>query len=237
MDPAPRRGGDKLRERGRTTLPTQAERPAAPGYARSRDRVRRNRKLALRASHDRVVSTILQNAMLTALPEPDDLILAARYIANTEADQVGGDWYDAAVLPSGGTMIAMGDVVGHDITAAASMGQLRGLLRALAWDRDEPPAAILARVERAMPGLKVDHVHYLTPGSTLILYTDGLVERRAQPRENGIARLSDTLRRYHQLALDELLDEVIRAVAGNAPEDDIAVLGVSVGHQQHRRCP
>ena len=276
----------------------EEDRRAPPGYARTRDLVRRNRKLALQASHDRVVSRILQDAMLTALPEPDDLALVARYIANTEADQVGGDWYDAAVLPSGSTMVAIGDVVGHDINAAAAMGQLRGLLRALAWDRDEPPSAILARVERAMPGLKVDtlatailgtietpdtsgirrlrwsnaghpppllvagdgdvevletrndlplgaglglarseHTHRLIPGSTLLLYTDGLVERRTRPREAGVARLSDTLRRCHHLPLDELLDEVITAVAGNAPEDDIAVLAIAVGPEDRASRP
>lgn len=276
-------GGDFDRARG------LAGGSVPPGYAHTRDLVRRNRRLALQASHDRVVSRVLQDAMLTALPEPDDLALVARYIANTEADQVGGDWYDAAVLPSGSTMVAIGDVVGHDIRAAAGMGQLRGLLRALAWDREESPASILTRVDRAMPGLRIDtlatailgsieslgtsgsrqlrwsnaghpppllvagdgtveiletdndlplgaglgtprsdHIHRLAPGSTLFFYTDGLVERRNRSREVGVARLSGALRRCHHLPLDEILDEVIAAVAGNAPEDDIAVLAICV---------
>lgn len=267
---------------------TDTDTAASAPYARTRNLVRRNGELALQASHDREMSRILQEAMLTELPEPDDLHLVARYVPNTAADQVGGDWYDAVVLPTGATMIAVGDVVGHDINAAASMGQLRGLLRALVWDRREPPSAVLARVERVMSGLKLDifatavlariekpeaeglrrlrwsnaghpppilvsddgtvevletpndlplgaglglsrndHVHHLTPGSILILYTDGLIERRDQPRDKGIGRLAEALRRHHQVPLERLVDEVIN-VAGNAPDDDIAVLAISI---------
>lgn len=269
---------------------TETEAAAAVALRlRTRDLVRRNNELALEASHSRTVSRILQEAMLTELPEPQHLQLASRYVANTETDQVGGDWYDAAVLPDGSTMVVVGDVVGHDITAAASMGQLRGLLRSVAWDREESPSAILARVEKGMSGLKVDtfatvilgridsneiegvrqirwsnaghpppllvskdgvvkvletrndlplgsglvvprtdHVHDLTRGSVLILYTDGLVERRNRPLDDGIARLADTLRRHHQLPLEDLLDRIVIEVAGSTPEDDIAVLAISI---------
>jgi serine phosphatase RsbU (regulator of sigma subunit) len=277
-------------------LPPEAETAAAALYARTRDLVRRNRELALQASHDRTVSRILQEAMLTELPEPQHLHLVARYVADTDTDRVGGDWYDAAVLPTGATMVAVGDVIGHDIGAAASMGQLRGLLRAFAWDRPEPPSAVLARVERGMSALNIetiatailghvevpgadgarqlrwsnaghpppllvseegtvevletrndlplgtgfglprgDHVHRLTPGSILILYTDGLVERRDRPPDEGIGQLADTLRRHHQLPLERLVDKVIREVAGDAPDDDVAVLAVSLDpHDQPR---
>ena len=101
-----------------TLSDTGAETAAAALYARTRDLVRRNLELAIRAGHDREVSRILQEAMLTDLPEPDHLSLAARYVANIDTAQVGGDWYDAAVLPDGSTMIAVGDVVGHDINVA-----------------------------------------------------------------------------------------------------------------------
>ena len=137
-------------------VPSETHTAAAALYARTRELVRRNRELALQASRDRTVSQILQEAMLTELPDPHDLHLVARYVADTDTDQVGGDWYDAAVLPAGATMVAVGDVIGHDISAAASMGQLRGLLRAVAWDREEPPSMVLARVERGMSGLHVD---------------------------------------------------------------------------------
>ena len=47
--------------------------------------------------------------------------------------QVGGDWYDAFLQPTGATMLVIGDVVGHDTAAAAAMGQLRGMLRGIAY--------------------------------------------------------------------------------------------------------
>src|SRR3712207_8545566 len=52
-------------------------------------------------------------------------------------------------------MLVIGDVVGHDSDAAAAMGQLRGLLRALAYDNDEPPSATLSRTEHVALGLAV----------------------------------------------------------------------------------
>jgi serine phosphatase RsbU (regulator of sigma subunit) len=114
--------------------------------------------------HDRVVSRALQNAMLTPLPKPDHLQVTARYITADLHDQVGGDWYDALVLPSGATLLTVGDVAGHQIAAAAEMGQLRNLCRVLAWDHDdESPAALIARLDRTMPGFG------LTTMTTLIV--------------------------------------------------------------------
>src|SRR3712207_3139781 len=52
-------------------------------------------------------------------------------------------------------MLVIGDVVGHDSDAAAAMGQLRGLLRVLAYDNDEPPSATLTRAEHVARGLAV----------------------------------------------------------------------------------
>src|SRR5664279_4806416 len=96
--------------------------------------------------------------MLTQLPEPDKLQLAARYLTAAEHDQVGGDWYDALVLPDGSTTLVIGDVIGHDIVAAAVMGQLRNLLRALVWDRDEPPSAVVTRLDRAIRDLRINAI-------------------------------------------------------------------------------
>lgn len=108
------------------------------------------------AQHDRTVAHALQKAMLTELPDSPSLQMAARYHAAAEQDQVGGDWYDAVALPSGATLVVIGDVIGHDIVAAATMGQLRNMLRTLAWDRDEAPSAIVTRLDRAMRGLRID---------------------------------------------------------------------------------
>jgi len=68
---------------------------------------------------------------------------------------VGGDWYDAFQEPDGATLLVIGDVVGHNVDAAAAMGQIRSILRGLAYDRPDSPARILARVDRVMTGLHV----------------------------------------------------------------------------------
>jgi serine phosphatase RsbU (regulator of sigma subunit)/anti-sigma regulatory factor (Ser/Thr protein kinase) len=114
-----------------------------------------NQKLLQAGRHDRTIALALQAAMLTQLPDSKDLQLAARYLTAAEEDQVGGDWYDALVLPNGSTTLVIGDVIGHDIAAAAVMGQLRNLLRALIWDRDEPPSAVVARLDRAIRDLQI----------------------------------------------------------------------------------
>jgi PAS domain S-box-containing protein len=112
-------------------------------------------RLARAASASRALSDRLQQALLTPPPEPDHLHVVVRYQPAGHESQVGGDWYDAFLQPDGATMVAIGDVVGHGSDAAAAMGQLRGLLRALAYDNDEPPAATLGRTDRAARGLAV----------------------------------------------------------------------------------
>ena len=82
--------------------------------------------------------------------------MAARYLTAAEQDQVGGDWYDAVVLPTGATTLVIGDVIGHDISAAAMMGQLRNMLRALVWDRADAPSAVVARLDRAIRDLRIN---------------------------------------------------------------------------------
>jgi serine phosphatase RsbU (regulator of sigma subunit) len=52
-------------------------------------------------------------------------------------------------------MLAVGDVAGHDIEAAATMGQVRNLVRGNAYGRDDPPGPLFAQLDRAMHGLRV----------------------------------------------------------------------------------
>ncbi|MGR7024111.1 PP2C family protein-serine/threonine phosphatase [Geodermatophilus sp. URMC 62] len=112
-------------------------------------------RLAAENAAERALSDRLQQALLTPPPEPDHLHVVVRYRPAAHGAQVGGDWYDAFLQPDGATVLAIGDVVGHDSDAAAAMGQLRGLLRALTYDVDEPPSATLARAERVARGLAV----------------------------------------------------------------------------------
>ena len=68
---------------------------------------------------------------------------------------IGGDWYDAFLQPDGDTVLVIGDVMGHDIEAAAAMGQVKTLVRGIAFDRLEEPAGVLRRVDHALVGLAV----------------------------------------------------------------------------------
>ena len=101
----------------------------------------------------RGAAATLQSMLLTQLPAPAGLRLAARYSPAVHGAEVGGDWYDGFPLSAEQTMLVVGDVVGHDLRAAGEMGQIRGMLRTLAYDRGEPPAALLTRLDRALTGL------------------------------------------------------------------------------------
>ncbi len=106
-------------------------------------------------ARERDTAVTLQRTLLPRLPELPGLALAARYVPSSLAGQVGGDWYDVLTLPDGSVGVAVGDVVGHDLTAAAGMGQLRAFLRSYAWD-DDSPGQVLDRVCRLVRGLDDD---------------------------------------------------------------------------------
>ncbi|MEU2184473.1 SpoIIE family protein phosphatase [Streptomyces thermolilacinus] len=97
----------------------------------------------------RNIAERLQRSLLPVLPEVPHLELAARYAASSTTAQVGGDWYDSFILPSGDTALVIGDVTGHNLDAAISMSQLRSMLRGIAVDRQEPPETVLRRLDMA----------------------------------------------------------------------------------------
>ncbi|SCX42916.1 PAS domain S-box-containing protein [Klenkia marina] len=102
------------------------------------------------------VAETLQRSLLPQLPDIPGVSSAAHYVSASTAADVGGDFYDLLQLPDGAIGVAIGDVVGHDVAAAAAMGHLRGLLRACMWDPTDPdPAAVLGRVDRLVQGLHV----------------------------------------------------------------------------------
>jgi len=102
------------------------------------------------------VAETLQRSLLPALPEIPGVAAAAHYVSASTAADVGGDFYDLLELPDGAVGVAIGDVVGHDVAAAAAMGHLRGLLRACMWDAPDPdPGSVLGRVDRLVQGLHV----------------------------------------------------------------------------------
>ena len=100
--------------------------------------------------HD--VAEQLQRSLLPQLPSVAGLDHWARYLPGAAAAQVGGDWYDLFRLPDGVLGIAIGDVMGHDMAAAASMGQLRSVLQSYAWQGSEPDI-VLDRLDQLVQGL------------------------------------------------------------------------------------
>jgi GAF domain-containing protein/anti-sigma regulatory factor (Ser/Thr protein kinase) len=242
----------------------------------------------------RHVSTTLQKALLTAPPAVPHLDIASTYVPATRTDQVGGDWYDAVVIDENTTVLMIGDVTGHDMAAAAQMGQLRSMLRALAWSHDELPSALLTLLDRAnhqlgpkagasavvvrlerlplrgehpfepgsylvtwsnaghppplvlrrdgrvetlapRPDLLLgvapatprhDHTAALGPGETLLLYTDGLVERRGLPLADRIAELARALAATRGAPTSTLPPTLVRRLVSSPQRDDVAVLAV-----------
>jgi len=238
----------------------------------------------------RSTAQVLQQSLLTRLPEPDHLEIRARYVPAATGEHVGGDWYDAVVMPDGATTLVIGDVAGHDMAAAAQMGQLRSMTRTLGYAYGEPPSVVLDRLEDVLTGLRVDtlatmvlarieqseddaaaglrrlrwsnaghpppvllhtdggtevletdsdlliglntglprhdHTHPLPPGSTLLLFTDGLIEHRGRSLTAGLADLRRVLSQCAGLVLDQLLDVLQRELIGEHPDDDCAVLAV-----------
>lgn len=115
--------------------------------------------LALERAHllenRREVASILQAAMLTELPRPRGLSVDAAYAPAAAGEQVGGDWYDVMERPDGSVALVVGDVTGHDITAASLMGQVRSSLRTLLWEHECPPSAVLHRLDEVLVGTRV----------------------------------------------------------------------------------
>jgi serine phosphatase RsbU (regulator of sigma subunit) len=257
------------------------------------DRIEKTRDERRTADLVRHLAEALQGAMLTEPPRPDGIDIAVRYRSANDVARVGGDWYDSFVQPDGSLTVVIGDVVGHDDVAAATMSQLRGLLRALAYDSDDrphgdSPATVLGRLERVARGLGVselsstvlarvgrprpdgvralqwsnagnappvvvgpdgttrllvpsdvllgveadaerhDHLLDLEPGSLLLLYTDGLVERRQESIDQGLDDLRAALSALHSEPVEELCDHLLERLAPHLGEDDVALIAVRV---------
>ncbi|MBJ7453605.1 MAG: GAF domain-containing protein, partial [Blastococcus sp.] len=105
------------------------------------------------AERSRQLAEQLQRSMLSEPVQPDHCRIAVRYLPATDAGQVGGDWYDAFEQADGAVNLVIGDVVGHDIAAAATMGQLRSLLRGIAVAGGPGPAQMLDTLRAAIAQL------------------------------------------------------------------------------------
>ncbi|HET9517527.1 MAG TPA: SpoIIE family protein phosphatase [Actinoplanes sp.] len=233
---------------------------------------------------------LLQRSMLPEhLPELAAFRLAARYDVGVDGNAAGGDFYDAFALPDGRLAMVLGDVAGHDVRAAALMGQVRAALRALALT-DPAPGTVLTGLDRLVGSLGAESrneelfvtVVYglldpadgtvvlasaghpppvlrraataggtasarlvevptgaplglggtwstgtvrLDPGDTILMFSDGVVERRDQTLTTGLATLVAAAAGSVSGDPRNLCSLATSAVAGQT-DDDVAVLAV-----------
>jgi PAS domain S-box-containing protein len=238
------------------------------------------------AAANQQVAERLQVSLLSPPVQQPHLQTAVRYRAATRGVSIGGDWYDSFLQPDGDMVLVIGDVMGHDIEAAAAMGQVKTLVRGIAFDRLEEPAGVLRRVDHALVGLAVptmatalvcrvehdgagrrtlrwssaghpeplllgadgevsdltapigpplgigwrgpraDGVADLPDGATVLLFTDGLFERRGVPLDEGRDQVRRLLVRYGDRPLEELCDRLLAVMLADGAEDDVAVLAL-----------
>jgi len=143
---------------------TISRRPGAPAYTRVEATVAENlaRRAALALDNAQMfreaqdAGRALQRSLLPAHPPAlDGAEVAMEYRPGTAGTEVGGDFYDVIVLSGGRVGLAIGDVMGRGLRAAAVMGQLRAALRAYALE-EWAPAELLARLDvmvASLPGL------------------------------------------------------------------------------------
>ena len=240
------------------------------------------RERALRQSQT-IAQTLQRSLLPERLPEIPGIGLAARYLPGSAGLEVGGDWYDVIPAPSGAVCLAIGDVVGRGLRAAATMGQLRTALRAyalqgsspsrviehleglakglpeaqmttLVYAMYEPEAGALTYVCAGHPPPLVIHpdgssaylgegrglplgVHaavtseaavVLEPGSTLVFYTDGLIERPGSVLDDGMEALARTARSVAGADPNAVAEAITGAMIGDSsPHDDVALLVVA----------
>ncbi len=233
------------------------------------------------ARHERHIAETLRSTLV-----PEDLAsvpgagLAARYVPATSDVRVGGDWYDVIPLRGGLLGIAIGDVSGHGVQAAAAMAQVRMALRAYAV-QDPSPATVVRSLNGLVcelstptmvtltyavldpstrelrltsaghpPGILIgpegasrlsgahspplgvtaelrafEERHQLAAGVTLLLYTDGLVERRGESIGVGLDRLVAAVDDAHDEDLEALADRVLAGLVDPARlGDDVALV-------------
>jgi serine phosphatase RsbU (regulator of sigma subunit) len=102
------------------------------------------------------MSLALQRSLLTLPTRPTGIEVAVRYRPAVTQVAVGGDWYDSFTRSNGTPTVVIGDVPGHDPLTAATMAQIRSLLRGITIATQDPPAQILAILDRAMHDFELD---------------------------------------------------------------------------------
>jgi len=114
-------------------------------------------RLADLYAREHSIAETLQSAFIPPLlPHVDGVAFHAVYRPALREAELGGDWYDAFVLPDGRIALSIGDVAGHGIDAALAMVRLRETLRAVTGLIDSDPASLLQMADRSFMATHVD---------------------------------------------------------------------------------
>jgi Stage II sporulation protein E (SpoIIE)/Histidine kinase-like ATPase domain len=117
---------------------------------------------ARRYSREHATALTLQRSMLpTGLSAPSSVEVKHRYLPGSKLIEVGGDWYESIALPGGRVALVVGDVAGHGVRAAVTMGRLRTAIHTLAM-LELPPAESLQQLDELMHTLGEREPHFAT---------------------------------------------------------------------------
>ena len=117
---------------------------------------------ARRYSREHATALTLQRSMLpTGLSYPSSVEVKHRYLPGSKLIEVGGDWYESIALPGGRVALVVGDVAGHGVRAAVTMGRLRTAIHTLAM-LELPPAESLQQLDELMHTLGEREPHFAT---------------------------------------------------------------------------
>ena len=240
-------------------------------------------RLAAELAAERNVTLELQRAILPLHEGPFDLPglrAVVRYLPASQDSRVGGDWYITAEMPGGHVLLAIGDVAGHGLAAAAGMARLRGALaglaitgspperlvgwlndlvhhvgpehtasvvagyfdplsRVLTWAQAGHPPPVLVRGPRATAlrqpagillgaarsGYEATSLE-LFPGDQILLYSDGLIERRHRSLDEGLAALTTAAAGI--TGPEDMISAVLNTLGSTDTEDDTCLVALYV---------
>ncbi|MEV6949009.1 SpoIIE family protein phosphatase [Streptomyces sp. NPDC051172] len=109
---------------------------------------------AFDAEHE-LVGMLQRQLLPRRLPKLPGAVAVARYLPTTAGLEVGGDWYDVIPLPDNHVALVIGDVQGHNASAATLMGQMRTALRAYAVE-GHPPDVVVSHANRLLTDMETD---------------------------------------------------------------------------------
>lgn len=117
---------------------------------------------ARRYSRERATALTLQRSLLpTGLSAPSSVEVRHRYLPGSKLIEVGGDWYESIALPGARVALVVGDVAGHGVRAAVTMGRLRAAIQTLARLELSPPES-LQQLDELMRTLGEREPHFAT---------------------------------------------------------------------------